>query len=361
MGLKQIVESKGYKNFMSKLYGWGASLVILGALFKIQHYPGAGLMLLLGMGTEALIFFASAFEPLHVEPDWSLVYPELWGIYHPEEAEKEGWTPSKITGSSKSTTQELDKMLEDAKIGPELIASLGDRMRNLSENANKLSGVADAAAATDGFVTNLGAAANSVSGLKDVYEKTATSLKDAYEKTATSFDKTIGVNDEFVESIKGAANSANASASSFKAVADNLSNDINATEEYVNSIKGATNAVNSLTQKYTQSADSLSKSAEAIDFSAVDGKSYGEQIQRITKNLTALNAVYEMQLQGAHTQNEKASEMQESMSSFVENINQTMNALNSYKDQANALSNNLAALNTVYGNMLAAMNVNLNK
>lgn len=350
MGLKQIVESKGYKNFMSKLYGWGASLVILGALFKIQHYPGAGIMLLLGMGTEALIFFASAFEPLHVEPDWSLVYPELWGIYHPDEAEKEGWTPSKITGPSRSTTQELDKMLEDAKIGPELIASLGDGMRNLSENANKLSGVADAAAATDGFVTNLGAAANSVSGLKDVYEK-----------TATSFDKAIGVNDEFVESIKSASNSANASASSFKAVADNLSNDVNATEEYVNSIKGATNAVNALTQKYTQSADSLSKSAEAIDFTAVDGKSYGEQIQRITKNLTALNAVYEMQLQGANAQNEKANAMQESMSSFVENMNQTMNALNSYKDQANALSNNLAALNTVYGNMLAAMNVNLNK
>jgi chromosome segregation ATPase len=307
-------------------------------------------MLLLGMGTEALIFFASAFEPLHVEPDWSLVYPELWGIYHPEEAEKEGWTPSKVTGPSRSTTQELDKMLEDAKIGPELIASLGDGMRNLSENANKLSGVADAAAATDGFVTNLGAAASSVSNLKDVYEK-----------TATSFDKAIGVNDELVESIKTAANSANASATSFKTVADNVSKDVEVTEDYVNSIKSATNAVNSLTQKYTQSADSLSKSAEAIDFSAVDGKSYGEQIQRITKNLTALNAVYEMQLQGAHAQNEKASEMQESMSSFVENMNQTMNALTSYKDQANALSNNLAALNTVYGNMLAAMNVNLNK
>jgi gliding motility-associated protein GldL len=354
MGIKQIVESKGYKNFMSKLYGWGASAVIIGALFKIQHYPGAGLMLLIGMGTEALIFFASAFEPLHVEPDWSLVYPELWGIYHPEEAEKMGWEPKAAAGGSisggKTVTQELDKMLEDAKIGPELIASLGEGMKNLSVNANKLSGVADAAAATDGFVTNLGAAANSVSGLKEVYDKTASSL-----------NKTVGINDEFVETVKAAANNANETASSFKAVANAINNDVNATEEYVTSIKGATNAAHALAQKYTQSAESLTKSAEAIDFSAVDGKSYGDQIQRITKNLSALNAVYELQLQGANAQVEKANAMQESLGVFVENVNMTMSALNQYKDQATVLSKNLAALNTVYGNMLTAMNVNLNK
>ncbi len=352
MGIKQIVESKGYKNFMSKLYGWGASLVILGALFKIMHYPGAGIMLLIGMGTEALIFFASAFEPLHVEPDWSLVYPELWGIYHPEEAEKEGWdaTGAPKAANGKTVTQALDTMLEDAKIGPELIASLGVGMKNLSENANKLSGVADAAAATDGFVTNLGAAASSVSGLKDVYEKTATSL-----------NKTVGINDEFTESVKMAAANANDTAGSFKAVAVAINNDVNATEEYVTSIKGATNAAHALAQKYTQSAESLTKSAEAIDFSAVDGKSYGDQIQRITKNLSALNAVYELQLQGAQSQVEKATAMEDSLGQFVENVNHTMTALNAYKDQANVLSKNLAALNTVYGNMLTAMNVNLNK
>ena len=71
--IDNIVRSKGYKNFMSKLYGWGASAVIIGALFKINHWPGAVPMLILGMGTEAVIFFLSAFEPLHIEWDWSLV------------------------------------------------------------------------------------------------------------------------------------------------------------------------------------------------------------------------------------------------------------------------------------------------
>ena len=68
---------------MSKLYGIGASIVIIGALFKIQHWPLATIMLSVGLITESLIFFISAFEPLHEEIDWSLVYPELAGF--PEE------------------------------------------------------------------------------------------------------------------------------------------------------------------------------------------------------------------------------------------------------------------------------------
>lgn len=352
MGVKQIVESKGYKNFMTKLYGWGASVVIIGALFKIMHWPFAGLMLTLGLGTEALIFFASAFEPLHVEPDWSLVYPELWDLYHPEEAdamEKEAGHKKSVAGG-KTVTQELDKMLEDAKIGPELIASLGEGMRNLSVNAGKMSGVADAATATDGFITNLAKASDSVSGLKQVYDKTSEAM-----------NKTVGVNEEYAATVKAASENANQSAGAFKNVAVAINNDITATEEYVSSIKGATSAAHALAQKYASSAESLTKSAEAIDFSKVDGQSYGDQITRITKNLSALNAVYEIQLQGSQQQLEKAQKMQESVSGFVNNMNDTIAAMNQYREQANIMSRNLSALNTVYGNMLSAMNVSNNK
>ena len=78
--IDKIVTSKAYKETTAKLYGMGAAVVIVGALFKINHWPGAGPMLIVGMGIEALIFFASAFEPLHVTYDWSLVYPELAGM-----------------------------------------------------------------------------------------------------------------------------------------------------------------------------------------------------------------------------------------------------------------------------------------
>ena len=112
MGLYKFVRSKGYKNFMTKLYGWGASIVILGALFKIQHYPGAGLMLMLGMGTEAIIFFFSAFEPLHVEYNWALVYPEL-ALGEDEEASKEGKKADKKKALTGTPTQQLDQMLTE--------------------------------------------------------------------------------------------------------------------------------------------------------------------------------------------------------------------------------------------------------
>lgn len=353
MAIKNFAESKGYKQFMSKLYGWGAALVIMGALFKIQHYPGAGIMLILGLSTEALIFFMSAFEPLHVEPDWSLVYPELWGIYHEGEPHPDGMEFDVKSGKSvqkRSLTQELDKMLEEAKIGPELIASLGAGMKSLSENAVKLSGVADAAGATDSFVSNLSQASSSVQKLQGVYEKTNEAMS-----------RSVGVSEEFVSSLKNATSNANQTGQAFGAIAGALQSDIKATEEYVSSIKHATQSAKSLAEKYAQSAESLTKSAQAIDFSQVDGKSYGDQIQRITKNLAALNTVYEQQLQGATIQVEKVNEMQDSVNAFVSNVNASVASVTKYKEQAEVLASNLSALNTVYGNMLAAMNVNVNK
>ena len=88
MGLGNITDAKWYKTMMPKLYGWGAALVIIGALFKIEHLPGASIMLILGLGTEAIIFFFSAFEKQPEETDWSLVYPELAGMNDPNAAKR---------------------------------------------------------------------------------------------------------------------------------------------------------------------------------------------------------------------------------------------------------------------------------
>lgn len=339
MGLYNLVRSKGYKNFMAKLYGWGASVVILGALFKINHYPGADIMLIIGLGCEAAIFFFSAFEPLHIEYDWSLVYPELAGM--------EDLDSKTVTGGkAKTLSQELDKMLEEAKIGPALIQSLGDGMRNLGENANKLSGVADAAVATDGYVTNLNSAAGSVKILAASYNKTVAALEN--DVTSTN---------EFTNSIKAATASANNLTGAYGTVAEGLQKDANATEMYVSSIKKATESAHSLADKYTQSCESLTKSAEAIDFSAVDGKSYGTQIQRMSKNLSELNSIYELQLKSTSDQLQKTDKMQETIGAFLTNLNESVEGTAKYKEQVNALAKNITALNQVYGNMLSAMTI----
>ena len=136
---------------MAKVYGLGASVVLLGALFKINHYPGADYMLIVGLGTEAIIFFFSAWEPPYVDPDWSLVYPELAGMYH---GVKGGELEKR-----KSPTQRLDEMLEKAKLDQRTIdrllwMSLNDNMNNMLilADAYRRNDVDDVLKGTEGVI-----------------------------------------------------------------------------------------------------------------------------------------------------------------------------------------------------------------
>ncbi len=161
--------SKGWKKFMAKLYGIGAAVVIIGALFKIQHWPFAGALLVLGLSTEALIFFFSAFEPVHEEIDWSLVYPEL----RSGEPAREAISSHDDEGS---ITEQLDHMLEEAKIEPELIASLGEGLRSLSTQASKLNDITDASVATGEYTESLRGASEKVGKLSDTYAEASAAL-----------------------------------------------------------------------------------------------------------------------------------------------------------------------------------------
>lgn len=157
------VNSRRWKNNMAKLYGWGAAVVILGALFKILHWQGADYMLIVGLGTESIIFFFSAFEKPHEEVDWSLVYPELAGM--------EGDDDKKNKKKSNLTpTQELDNMLEEAKIDGALIESLGQGLTNFGEAASKLNQTIEAAASTQQYNEEVSKAAKNMESLNALYE-----------------------------------------------------------------------------------------------------------------------------------------------------------------------------------------------
>lgn len=153
---------------MAKLYGFGAAIVIIGALFKIQHWPASGFFLVLGLGTEALIFFFSAFEPPHEEVDWSLVYPELAGM-----SDEDSHSKKKPKKSNDAVAQKLDALMADAKIGPELIESLGKGLTSLGENAGRLGDMSNASVATEDYVKNMTKASQSVSAMSDTYSKAA--------------------------------------------------------------------------------------------------------------------------------------------------------------------------------------------
>lgn len=185
--IDNIVRSNGYKNFMAKLYGWGAAVVIIGALFKINHWPGGTVMLIIGMGTETVIFFLSAFEPPHVEFDWTLVYPQLAGMEGGEglNAKADNFNNNlvDIPEDTDPLTARLDKMLEEANITPDLIERLGKGMENLADSAQAMNGMANAAASTDKFVNTLDGAAEAVGNLKQATEAVNT-LTTIYQETA---------------------------------------------------------------------------------------------------------------------------------------------------------------------------------
>lgn len=144
---KSFFETKKWKQFMNMVYGIGAAVVIAGALFKIMHWKGADMMLVIGMGTECVIFIISAFEPVHMDPDWSLVYPELAGV-------DTGKKDDKKISSNLTVTQQLDQLLEEAKVGPELIQSLGTGLKSLSENVSEMSSLSNASVATAEYAAN---------------------------------------------------------------------------------------------------------------------------------------------------------------------------------------------------------------
>lgn len=332
MGLFSFTHTRRYRDFMGKVYGLGASVVLLGALFKINHYPGADIMLIIGLGTEAIIFFFSAFEPPYVDPDWSLVYPELAGMYH---GVKGGELEKR-----KSPTQRLDEMLEKAQIDQKTIDKLGTGMSKLSDHANQLTDLTGAAAATSEFTTNVKKASDSTKVFGETVSKDAAATGD------------------YADSLKGVTEGAHSLASAYVQASQTLKGDMDATEEFANTVKSATNSATSLADSYAKSAEVLSKSVAALDFTAVEGDAYNEQLRKIAENLAALNAIYEIQLQGTNKTVESSEKLQVTMSSFLDKLERSAESTADFTNQLSTLTNRMSSLNKVYGNMLTAMNVN---
>ena len=338
MGLYALVRTRQYRNFMAKLYGLGAAVVIIGALFKINHYPGADYMLIIGLGTESIIFFFSAFEPPHVEPDWSLVYPQLAGLDHKGAVE-----PGFQRGSG---TQELDKMLETAKIGPELIESLGAGLRNLTDTTSKLSDVSNAAVANDKFVSTMKTATDSVSVLNE-----------SYRKTAKSLDLNATASDENLSNLQSVSKSAAGLSHAYALASESLKDEISLNKEFSASLISATVSTNKFVEKYSESTELLSKTSEALHASAQEEVNYNKQLQKISNNLSALNALYELHLQGSNEQMESTGKVNETLNKLAAKLNESIEKTSEFKQEVEAFSKNIAALNKVYGNMLSAMSM----
>jgi len=307
MTLADITQTKGWKNFMAKVYGIGAAIVIVGALFKIMHWPGASLMLILGLGTEAIIFMLSAFEPIHEEIDWTLVYPELAGL------------EPKDSVSKVSTKVSLfdEKLLASADNAPQLFEKLTKGLGNLAESASSLHNLSDVAKANNGYVETLNTATKSVAVLGDEYSKSADLVKTSTDSMSNAYKHSVDSINYAVDSFTDSFNKAN------------------------EKVVGATTNV-------ATSYDNLAKSLSIeVDFSAVvkGNESYNDKLGILNKNLTALNAVFELQLEGG-------------LDTMMEDLKGSVEGSKKYREEITKLAKNVESLSTVYGNMLAAMNIN---
>lgn len=253
---------------ITNIVSWGATVVIIGLLFKIQHWPYGGTFISAGLITEAALFFLLGFqrekEEAHI--DWTRVYPELKEDFQgelPKSSQLGG-------GGGVSSTAALDKMLADAKIGPELITSLGDGLRTFGDKVATISNVADAGLATTEFSSKV---------------KTASA---SYDKLSTAFD---------------------------------------------------------------QASANLAEMAN----SNVDSKAYHEQVNNLAKNLSALNAVYELELQDSSAHLKSMNKFYHNMASTMQNFNESLEDSQQFKNEVARLAKNLGSLNSIYGNMLSAM------
>jgi len=250
---------------------WGASVVILGALFKILHIGGAfgNLAIGIGLGVEAILFFLTGFRQPEPELPWDRVYPELRDDFDGDLPKSSAKPVVAATGFS--STAALDKMLVDAKIGPELIESLGAGLRTFGDKVATISNVADASTATSEFTGKIKTASASFDHLNNAFSKATSQLVEMGESNTSA-------------------------------------------------------------------------------------TAYHDQVNALAKNLSALNAVYELELQDSSAHLKSMNKFYQNLSLTMNNFNDSMEDSKQFKDEVGKLAKNLASLNAIYGNMLSAMN-----
>ncbi len=254
---------------INNIVSWGASIVIVGLMFKILHWPGSTYFIAGGLTVEALLFLLLGFQRDEKEIDWTRVYPELKEDFSGELPKSSARAIG--GGDNFSNTAALDKMLADAKIGPELIGSLGEGLRTFGDKVKGIARVTDAGEATEIFTEKV---------------KTATA---SYDKLSVAFEKA---------------------------------------------------------------------SANLTDLAGSEGdsKAYHEQVNNLAKNLSALNAVYELELQDSSAHLKSMNKFYQNLSLTMNNFNESLDDSKLFKDEVGRLAKNLSSLNSIYGNMLSAMN-----
>lgn len=220
---------------MNMMYGLGAAVVILGALFKLQGWPFANFMLITGLGAEAIIFAVSAFDPpTSHEWDWSKVYPQL-------EVESAG-----------TTAAQVGDIMKEAKLDPAILKSVGDGMKKMATQAENINELAGASVAAQEYSDTMKGATASLKSVNESYTAISATAKDLADSGS---------------SVKEA---------------------VSLTEEYKESLKSATSSLGAM----VDASGEITKTAKSITSAQVDAVKLQTELQDLTENLNKLNKIY---------------------------------------------------------------------
>lgn len=299
-------KTKKFAKIFQKVNSLGAAVVIVGALFKIQHYPGASVMLMVGLLTEAAIFTITAFAPLPVEYHWHNIFPEL------------------LIG------EEIEEKVYEANNKPAPVAHFNEETGEIdcSDLQYSFSGGASAGPAAKGPVTD----GTALAKFNEMLEKSS--------NNGNFFDKLSNSFADFTENVKGMATVAN-SAVAAKSFTDSLSSASSAVSSINSSAEDLSNTLSNVQNKFAGVSD--------LDFSALKSgnKEYSDNISKLNNNLKAINGVFELQL------------AEIDFDTMIAGLKESVQGAKDYSTEVTKLSKNLQALNTVYGNMLTALNVKI--
>ncbi len=296
MCISEFVQSPGYKKTMGKVYGLGAAVVILGALWKILHLPGASIMLIAGLGTEAVIFALSAFEPPHEMPDWSLVYPELVGL-ESDESDASGHAATGVHGGGGRSHgslggggSELAALVQSGNIDQSTVDELVSGVKKLATTTSQMANLSEASVATQAYLNQMKAAGENVQKLSNLQAAAFETVAQSGTQLAESYHK-LGIS---------------------------LANQMN---------------------NFDNNNANLSK-----------------QMASVGQNLSSINSAYELQLNSLTTQIQTTQNLNAHMTVISDQMAASAEGAKVYKDQIAQLSKSVGELNTIYGNMLSAIN-----
>jgi len=319
MNIGELIKTKRWKTFMGYVYGWGASVVMIGALFKLEHFKFSGVLLSIGLITEAFIFFLSAFEPPLEMPDWSKVYPELSEDYELDGLEQLG----------KKGKNGFNELFATNELTPELLDKVGRGLTNLSNTAKGISDISSATLATDMYVKNLGSASESMNNFAEINNKANVAINNSVSTLFESYSTTA---QKISESGIGAIESMHKSGEKFSAILAETGK--------------------KLAETYNSAGSSVSSEIENIKDSS---KQYSSNLQKLNGNLSVLNSNFETQLKSTEEQFKASQNFSKDLVAMNSILASSVDELKKYKENAEQLNKHLESLNTIYGNMLGAM------